>query len=158
MLPLKKRLKIKQAIVYGLLFVVLFFISLWFYGSFIFKDEIYERQTLSNAYPNYTANSENREQVQQGEYLTKLGNCITCHTNKKNDGKAFAGGLMINTPFGSVPSTNITPDNETGIGKWSKAQFIEAMTKGISPTGKHYYPAFPYLYFSNLTLNLLSNE
>jgi cytochrome c5 len=58
---------------------------------------------------------------------------------------------MISTPFGSIPSTNITPDKTTGIGNWTKTQFIDAMTKGISPTGKHYYPAFPYLYFSNIT-------
>lgn len=89
--------------------------------------------------------------VKRGEYLVKAGDCIACHTNTPARGKAFAGGLAMQTPFGVVYSPNITPDKETGIGKWTDEQFIEAMREGISPSGHHYYPAFPYLYFNKVS-------
>lgn len=92
------------------------------------------------------------EQIRRGEYLTKAGDCIACHTNTPQAGApAFAGGLPMETPFGTLYSPNITPDNETGIGLWTNAQFIKAMREGISPKGHHYYPAFPYLYFNKVT-------
>jgi cytochrome c5 len=96
--------------------------------------------------PNATASA---DQLQRGEYLTKLGDCIACHTAP--GGKAFAGGLPIDTPFGAIYTPNISPDNETGLGQWSEQDFIRAMREGISPKGQYYYPAFPYLYFNTLT-------
>jgi cytochrome c5 len=105
-------------------------------------------------YPDYPAvNTQGKDAalIQRGEYLTKAGDCIACHTNTPKKGAVFAGGLPMHTPFGTIYSPNITSDKETGIGKWTEAQFITAMTKGISPQGHYYYPAFPYYYFSNLT-------
>lgn len=147
-----------QNLIVSLFFsLVIFFILFWLYGNFIYSDDFYERNNLSADYPALSMMTEDTERVKQGEYLAKIGNCITCHTDKASGNNVFAGGLMINTPFGHIPSTNITPDKETGIGNWSEKDFVRAMQKGISPTGKNYYPAFPYLYFSNLTASDLKS-
>jgi cytochrome c5 len=88
--------------------------------------------------------------VKQGEYLVKAGDCIACHTDKAN-GKLFAGGLPIKTPFGTMYTPNITPDKKTGIGNWTDAQFINALRHGIAPNGSYYFPAFPYVYYNRLS-------
>ncbi len=88
--------------------------------------------------------------IKQGEYLTKAGDCIACHTNGSK-GKVFAGGLPIRTPFGTIYSPNITSDKQTGIGNWTDAQFIKAMREGVAPDGSYYFPVFPYPNFSKLT-------
>lgn len=90
------------------------------------------------------------EQVSRGEYLSKAGDCIACHTNVKLKTGQFSGGLPIETPFGTFYSPNITPDKGTGIGKWTEKQFIRAMREGISADGSNHFPVFPYVYFSNL--------
>jgi mono/diheme cytochrome c family protein len=87
--------------------------------------------------------------VAQGARLAAVGDCMVCHTAK--GGKPFAGGLPINTPFGKIFSTNITPDPETGIGNWPLEAFTRAMRKGISRDGHHLYPAFPYNHFQHMT-------
>jgi cytochrome c5 len=102
-------------------------------------------------YPKVDATGKDANLIKRGEYLVKAGDCIACHTNTPEKGKAFAGGLPMQTPFGTIYSPNLTPDKETGIGKWTNEQFIKAMREGISPSGHHYYPAFPYLYFNKVT-------
>lgn len=87
--------------------------------------------------------------VAQGRALAAVGNCIACHTVP--GGKAFAGGLALPTPFGTLYSTNITPDPETGIGTWSEAAFQRAMREGVDRVGRHLYPAFPYDHFTLVT-------
>ncbi len=87
-----------------------------------------------------------RSVVKQGEDLARLGNCIGCHTAP--GGKAFAGGLPLQTPFGTLYSTNITPARETGIGTWSRDAFGRAMREGVARDGTHLYPAFPYDHFT----------
>jgi mono/diheme cytochrome c family protein len=84
--------------------------------------------------------------VKRGARLAAAGNCIACHTAP--GGKSFAGGLALPTPFGTIYSTNITPDQETGIGRWSEAAFIRALRKGVDREGRHLYPAFPYDHFT----------
>ena len=79
-----------------------------------------------------------------GEYLFRAAGCATCHTNEKNRGAPLAGGGALKTPFGVFYTPNITPDPETGIGRWSEADFTRALRAGVSPEGQHYYPAFPY--------------
>lgn len=91
---------------------------------------------------------ENAEKIKRGEYLVKLGDCIGCHTQK--NGKAFAGGLGFDTPFGIIYSPNITPDKTTGIGSWSNAQFFHAVKQGIAPKHTYLYPAFPYIYYNKI--------
>lgn len=91
----------------------------------------------------------NPELIGAGEKLAAVGNCIACHTVLGR--KAFAGGLPLPTPFGTIYSTNITPDAETGIGRWSEAAFIRAMHEGVDREGNHLYPAFPYDHYTRVT-------
>lgn len=84
-----------------------------------------------------------------GEYLIRLGGCVACHTDTRNDGAFLAGGAPIESPFGTFVGPNITSDPVHGIGGWTLEQFATAMSEGITPDGSHYYPAFPY---ANYTL------
>jgi nicotinate dehydrogenase subunit B len=85
--------------------------------------------------------------VARGKLLASLGNCAVCHT--AHNGVPNAGGKPLDTPFGTVYSTNITPDGQTGIGNWSLEAFVRAMRQGISRDGHRLYPAFPYTSFQN---------
>src|SRR6202051_1023703 len=87
--------------------------------------------------------------VKRGRDLAAIGNCTTCHTVR--GGKDFAGGLPVPTPFGTIFSSNITPDPETGIGRWPEAAFRRAMRSGVNREGQHLYPTFPYDHFTNVT-------
>ena len=80
--------------------------------------------------------------LERGRYLVEAGDCAACHTAE--NGKPFAGGRPVPTPFGTIYSTNITPDKDTGIGQWTEEDFFRAMHEGRGPGGKRYYPAFPY--------------
>jgi mono/diheme cytochrome c family protein len=88
--------------------------------------------------------------IRQGEYVFRAAGCAACHTDSKNKGAFLAGGRALETPFGILYAPNITPDRETGIGNWSDAEFVRAMTEGVSPAGKHYYPAFPYTSYTQM--------
>lgn len=79
----------------------------------------------------------------RGAYLMRLGGCVACHTDAKAGGARLAGGAALATPFGSFVPPNITPDPAAGIGRWTLAQFGDAMRNGDGPQG-HLYPAFPY--------------
>src|ERR1700754_190716 len=87
--------------------------------------------------------------VKRGRALAATGNCSDCHTVR--GGKAFAGGLPVPTPFGTIYSSNITPDPETGIGRWPEAAFRRAMRSGVDRDGRHLYPTFPYDHFTNVS-------
>ncbi|WP_213881292.1 molybdopterin cofactor-binding domain-containing protein [Pseudomonas sp. dw_358] len=86
--------------------------------------------------------------LERGRQLAAAGDCAVCHTTA--GGVTNAGGLAMETPFGTLYSSNITPDAQTGIGNWSFAAFDRAMRQGISRDGKHLYPAFPYTAFSSI--------
>ncbi|MBI2786964.1 MAG: c-type cytochrome [Legionella longbeachae] len=101
--------------------------------------------------PTAPATGEQQQLIQRGEYLAKMGDCISCHTNVKARTPAYAGGLPIATPFGTFYSPNITPDKETGIGNWTEKDFIRALKEGRDPKGRNYFPVFPYVYFSKTT-------
>jgi mono/diheme cytochrome c family protein len=88
-------------------------------------------------------------QIRKGAQLAAIGNCAVCHTAQH--GKPFAGGRAVSTPFGTIYSTNITPDPDTGIGKWSRTDFLRAMHDGVDRNGRHLYPAFPYDHFTRVT-------
>ncbi len=90
----------------------------------------------------------NRKVLAQGEALAALGSCATCHT--RQGGKPLSGGRAIDTPFGSLYASNITPHKENGIGQYSLAAFTRAMREGVSRTGDYLYPAFPYDHFSRV--------
>ena len=87
--------------------------------------------------------------VKKGEELAGIGNCAVCHT--RPGGMALAGGLPLDTPFGVIHTTNITPDEATGIGAWPEEAFIRAMREGVDREGHYLYPAFPYDYFTRTT-------
>jgi len=87
--------------------------------------------------------------VQRGLYVAQLGDCIACHTAK--GGAVMAGGLELNTPMGTIYSSNITPDPETGIGQYSFEQFDKVMREGVTPAGENLYPAMPYPSYAKMT-------
>lgn len=87
--------------------------------------------------------------VERGEYLTKAADCVACHTAP--GGKQFAGGLAIRLPFGTLYSTNITPDRETGIGDYSDQDFLNALQHGTRRDGARLYPAMPFTSYSYMT-------
>ena len=89
------------------------------------------------------------ELVARGEYLARVGNCMACHTTQ--GGTPFAGGRGIETPFGVVHSSNLTPHPQHGIGSWSSAEFWRAMHHGRSKDGRLLYPAFPYPNYTEVT-------
>jgi len=89
--------------------------------------------------------------IARGKALTEAGDCASCHT--ADPSKPFAGGTRIETPFGGIYSANLTPDLNTGIGRWTDEAFIRAMRFGETPYGSYYYPAFPYPHFTKITRN-----
>jgi len=88
--------------------------------------------------------------IARGAYIAKLGDCAGCHT-APNKGAPYAGGLGMASPFGTIVSSNITPDPETGIGKYSYEDFAKALREGVAPGGKGLYPAMPYTSFVKMT-------
>ena len=89
------------------------------------------------------------ESIAHGEALAAAGHCASCHT--RAGGPSYAGGYGVNTPFGIVYGTNITPDPKTGIGTWSMEAFERAMREGVTRNGSHLFPAFPYNAYTKLT-------
>lgn len=89
------------------------------------------------------------DEVERGAMLAALGDCAVCHTAP--GGETNAGGFAFPTPFGTIHSTNITPDVDTGIGAWSLDAFVRAMRDGVDRRGNHLYPAFPYDHFARVT-------
>lgn len=89
------------------------------------------------------------DQVKWGEKLAQVGSCIACHTPAGKP--AGSGGVAFSLPIGTFYSTNITPDRETGIGRWSLAAFTRALREGVSRDGKHLFPVFPFDHFTKLT-------
>jgi mono/diheme cytochrome c family protein len=95
------------------------------------------------------SNAATPAQIERGRYLALAGNCASCHTTA--DGKPFAGGVVFETSFGKIYSTNITPDAQAGIGNWTEQQFRQALREGVRTNGEHLYPAFPYTSFTKIT-------
>ncbi len=99
-------------------------------------------QQAAAAAPQAQAGADDQQLIARGAYLAKLGDCVACHTAEK--GKPFAGGLGFSTPVGTVYSTNITPDKETGIGGYTLEDFDNAVRHGIRKDGSTLYPAMPF--------------
>lgn len=92
----------------------------------------------------------------EGRMVFWAGGCASCHAAPNAGGDAkllLGGGLEIKTSFGTFRVPNISPDKTSGIGNWSKEEFANAMLKGVSPQGSHYYPAFPYTSYTRMTGN-----
>ncbi len=88
-------------------------------------------------------------QIARGDYLARVGNCMACHTTR--GGAAYAGGRLIATPFGDLYTPNITPDMESGIGRWTSDDFWRALHNGKSRDGSFLYPAFPYTEYTKMS-------
>lgn len=95
------------------------------------------------------ADRQNFAQIERGRYLTRVADCAACHAGV--DGAPFAGGQPIETPFGVLLASNITPDGASGIGNWSDAQFDAAVREGRMPDGSRVYPAMPYPYYTRMS-------
>jgi mono/diheme cytochrome c family protein len=93
-----------------------------------------------------TAQTFSQPQIARGAELAAVGDCAVCHTAQ--NGRPYAGGRGVPTPFGTVYATNITPDPQTGIGQWSEPAFRRAMRDGIDREGRHLYPVLPYPHFT----------
>lgn len=94
----------------------------------------------------FETHSFTQAQIEKGEQLAALGDCAVCHT--RSGGERNTGGLAMEIPFGTIYTSNITPDPETGIGKWSYSAFERAMRYGVDRRGNYLYPAFPYTAFT----------
>jgi mono/diheme cytochrome c family protein len=92
-----------------------------------------------------------QDQVQRGEYIFHAAGCGGCHTDVAAKGPLLAGGRALKTPFGTFHSPNITPDPTHGIGTWSEADFVKAVKTGVSKSGGHLFPAFPYPSYAGMT-------
>jgi mono/diheme cytochrome c family protein len=89
--------------------------------------------------------------VSQGAYLANAADCEDCHTDREHGGQPYAGGRALATPFGTFYSPNITPNPDTGIGRWSDKEFLRALRDGVRPDGANYFPVFPYPSFTKIT-------
>ena len=89
--------------------------------------------------------------VNRGAYLARASGCIACHTDFAKGGAPLAGGVELDTPFGTLFSPNLTTDPDHGIGDWTIEEFARAVRQGVSPGGQPYYPAFPYPFYANFT-------
>ena len=91
-----------------------------------------------------------------GERLYNAGGCLSCHNpgknNKTADKSLPSGGRALHTPVGTFYPPNLTPDKDTGIGNWSDAQFVNAVMRGVSPGGQHYFPAFPFTSYTHMKI------
>jgi mono/diheme cytochrome c family protein len=96
------------------------------------------------------ATAQDFAEIERGRYLTAVADCTACHTDPA-DGKPFAGGRPVPTPFGTVLAANITPDEQTGIGSWTLEQFDAAVRQGRRADGKRLYPAMPYPYYTKMS-------
>lgn len=113
----------------------------------IFGHAAHTQQAQNNAFLGRHQSLE--ETTKRGEYLAYASDCVACHT--KHDGAAFAGGLPLVTPFGTLYSPNITPDVQSGIGNWSADDFYRMLHTGRSRDGKLLYPAMPFPAYTKIT-------
>ena len=88
-----------------------------------------------------------------GRTMFIAGGCSGCHASEGDDKTRLGGGLALKSPFGTFYVPNISSDRRDGIGAWSEAEFVTALTKGTSPDGRHYYPAFPYTSYQRMQLD-----
>lgn len=97
----------------------------------------------------HAADDQSFELVERGRYLATAADCVACHT--KPGGKPYAGGVALQTPFGTLVAPNITPDREAGIGAWSDDEFVSALHEGRGRGGKRLYPAMPYPAYTQMS-------
>ncbi len=100
----------------------------------------------------WTASVAYTPNIKNGEIVFNAGGCSSCHAvPKQPDRTKLGGGLAIPSPFGTFYAPNISPDPDDGIGRWSEADFVNAVKQGVSPAGRHLFPAFPYTSYAHAT-------
>ena len=97
----------------------------------------------------FAQDTQSFDRIERGRYLAVLGDCAGCHTAP--GGAPFAGGLALQTPFGTLVAPNITPDPDTGIGNMTNGEFLAALHEGRGHNGKRLYPAMPYPAYTKMT-------
>lgn len=110
---------------------------------------LFERSVVEASVDKPLTPEEMKGLVERGRYLARAADCAACHTVE--GGAPFAGGRPFAMPFGTLHATNISPDPETGIGRWTRAEFHRALRDGIAPGGRRLYPAMPYVSYRQLT-------
>lgn len=88
-----------------------------------------------------------------GKTMFDVGGCVSCHATEKDERTILGGGMALSSPFGTFYVPNISQNPVDGIGRWSEPEFVTAMTKGTSPSGRHYFPAFPYTSYAKMKLS-----
>lgn len=101
----------------------------------------------ASALPTYAPN------VANGKTMFDAGGCASCHAGNQDDRTLLGGGMALRSPFGTFHVPNISQNPVDGIGRWSEADFVTAMLKGSSPSGTHYFPAFPYSSYAKMKLD-----
>jgi mono/diheme cytochrome c family protein len=130
---------LRKLVILALIFVVIAAAAFWLITM--------PASVSASALAPYTPNLEN------GKTMFFAGGCASCHATPNQDDKTrLGGGRGLKSPFGTFFAPNISPDRNDGIGGWSEANFVTAMWKGTSPTGEHYYPAFPYTSYQRMRL------
>jgi mono/diheme cytochrome c family protein len=99
--------------------------------------------------PTFAQDTQSFDRIERGRYLAVLSDCVGCHTAP--DGAPFAGGVALQTPFGTLVAPNITPDPDTGIGNMTNGEFLAALHEGRGHNGKRLYPAMPYPAYTKMT-------
>jgi mono/diheme cytochrome c family protein len=120
----------------AVLFVAAAAVVFWF----VTKPKVLEASALAPRTPD----------VANGKVMFYAGGCASCHAPNQQAATRLSGDVEIKTPFGKFFSPNISPDPEDGIGRWSEAEFVTAMSMGTSPDGQHYYPVFPYTSYQRM--------
>ncbi|MBN8944576.1 MAG: cytochrome c [Rhizobiales bacterium] len=113
-----------------------------FFGAF-------EKSVVASSVDTPLSADEMKRLAARGAYVAKAADCYACHTAK--DGAPWAGGLPFDLPFGTIFSTNISPDRQVGIGAWTRAEFHRAVRDGVGKGGRHLYPAMPYASYRMMT-------
>ncbi|MGO9931157.1 MAG: c-type cytochrome [Steroidobacteraceae bacterium] len=108
------------------------------------------RDTAPGTAPSIAGAPAGADVLARGEYLTKAADCVACHT-VQGSGKPYAGGVAFRLPFGTIYSSNITADPDSGIGTWSDDEFVRAVREGVRKDGQHLYPALPYTSYTGLS-------
>jgi mono/diheme cytochrome c family protein len=127
--------------------LVTFLIVLAAFGAAVFLIGTLPQTVPASALPPHNPDLAN------GRTMLLAGGCPSCHlTPDQDDRTRLGGGLALKTPFGTFYAPNTSPDPKAGIGSWSEADFVTAVTKGTSPAGEHYYPVFPYGSYQNMSL------
>ncbi len=131
---------LRKLIGLGFVAAVIGFGAFWFLSA----PQVVPASALASPYAPDLAN---------GKTMFDIGGCAACHAPDKDKRTRLSGGVALKSPFGTFYAPNISSDRKDGIGAWTEAQFVTAMTKGTSPSGEHLYPAFPYTSYQRMAVS-----